>query len=216
MPYTSPTWVNGASPAISAENLQDLSDTVAESQNWYLTCSTAANTNTKTVTAAGFVISEGMKVNVRFTNGNTAASPTLDINGTGAYPLYSIRTATYVSASELPPSTTALVTFSGTAWLMLNPVMVHLEGTVSIPASSWSTYPDGQGYYTATVSTGGVQTGDEPFVGIVKSFTDKDADDAMQEAWNMVAGGIAQPDSIYFYASERPTVALSLQWSVTR
>lgn len=50
----------------------------------YGTCSTVAGTAAKTVTLNGFNLATGAKVAVKFTVTNTAANPTLNVNGTGA------------------------------------------------------------------------------------------------------------------------------------
>ena len=53
----------------------------------YATCSTAAATAAKTVALAGFTLATGARVLVKFTVTNSAANPTLDVNGTGAKPI---------------------------------------------------------------------------------------------------------------------------------
>lgn len=53
----------------------------------YGTCSTAAGTVAKTVSITGFTLCSGATVLVKFTHGNTATSPTLNINNTGAKPI---------------------------------------------------------------------------------------------------------------------------------
>ncbi len=53
----------------------------------YTTCSTEAATVEKVVTLAGFVLTTGARVMVRFTVTNTAANPTLNVNATGAKPI---------------------------------------------------------------------------------------------------------------------------------
>ena len=47
-------------------------------------CNTAAATAEKTVSLTGFVLTEGARIAVRFTNANTASSPMLNVNNTGA------------------------------------------------------------------------------------------------------------------------------------
>ena len=47
-------------------------------------CSTAAATAAKVVSCTGFVLETGARITVKFTVTNTAASPTLNVNGTGA------------------------------------------------------------------------------------------------------------------------------------
>ena len=55
---------------------------------YYGVCSTAAGTAAKTVSATGFTLVTGAKVVVKFTYTNTAASPTLNVNNTGAKAIY--------------------------------------------------------------------------------------------------------------------------------
>ena len=58
------------------------------SDSYYGTCSTAAATAAKTVSLSGFSLFTGVTVAVMFSNGNTAANPTLNINSTGAKTIY--------------------------------------------------------------------------------------------------------------------------------
>jgi hypothetical protein len=58
----------------------------------YGVCSTAAGTAAKTVTVDNFSLEEGAAVIVKFTNSNSASSPTLNVNGTGAKPIYTYGT----------------------------------------------------------------------------------------------------------------------------
>jgi hypothetical protein len=53
----------------------------------YGTCSTAAATAAKTVSLTGFTLVTGAQIAVKFTVTNTAASPTLNVNDTGAKPI---------------------------------------------------------------------------------------------------------------------------------
>ena len=54
----------------------------------YGTCSTAAATATKTVDCAGFKLVTGAEITVKFTVTNNATKPTLNVNGTGARPIF--------------------------------------------------------------------------------------------------------------------------------
>ena len=58
------------------------------SNSGYVTCTAAAGTAAKTVTQANFTLSTNCRLIVKMTNYNTAASPTLNVNNTGAKPLY--------------------------------------------------------------------------------------------------------------------------------
>lgn len=54
----------------------------------YAVCSTAGSTAAKTVTLTSFALAMGANVTVRFSNTNTAEKVTLNVNGTGAMPVY--------------------------------------------------------------------------------------------------------------------------------
>lgn len=54
----------------------------------YGVCYTAGDTAVKTVTIPGFRLVVGASVTVQFTNQNVVNNPTLNVNGTGAYPIY--------------------------------------------------------------------------------------------------------------------------------
>lgn len=55
----------------------------------YAQCTTGADVVVKTVTVDRFKLVTGATIIVDFTNGNTAANPTLNVNNLGAYPLMS-------------------------------------------------------------------------------------------------------------------------------
>lgn len=54
---------------------------------YYGTCNTAAATAAKTATIDGFVLEEGSRVLLKMQTNNSASSPTLNINNTGAKPI---------------------------------------------------------------------------------------------------------------------------------
>jgi hypothetical protein len=56
----------------------------------YATCPTAAATTAKiaTIQNGEFALETGVKVNVKFSYDNTASSPTLNVNNTGAKAIY--------------------------------------------------------------------------------------------------------------------------------
>lgn len=72
--------------------------------NHYGTCSTAANTAAKTVSCSGFNLVTGASIKVKFTVTNTASSPTLNVNSTGAKNIYyknAAITAGYLVANKI-------------------------------------------------------------------------------------------------------------------
>ena len=54
----------------------------------YGTCTTVSSTAAKVVSLSGFVLFTGAKITVKFNNANSAANPTLNVNGTGAKPIW--------------------------------------------------------------------------------------------------------------------------------
>lgn len=72
-----------------SEKLEDVTTmTPAKLGFGYTVCDTAADTAAKTANLANYQITEGSVVFVKFTNGNTATNPTLNLNNTGAKPMY--------------------------------------------------------------------------------------------------------------------------------
>lgn len=70
----------------------------------YGTCSTVAETVEKAVTLSGFTLATGSRAMVKFTVTNTAGNPTLNINGTGAKPIFyrgSAISAGYLAAKRI-------------------------------------------------------------------------------------------------------------------
>ena len=85
----------------------------------YGTCATAAATAAKAVTLAGFALFVGATVTVRFDAGNTAASPTLNVNGTGAKAVVINGSAAPSAAlAAMAAYATATFTYDGTYWRM--------------------------------------------------------------------------------------------------
>lgn len=74
----------------TVKNMNDLEERISrafEEQGYYGTCNTAAATAAKTATIDGFVLEEGSRVLLKMQTNNSAGSPTLNINNTGAKPI---------------------------------------------------------------------------------------------------------------------------------
>ena len=85
---------------------------------YYGTSSTAQNTKAKVVTCPEYTgLHVGDQISVRFTNANTAAAPTLNVNGTGAKSITAYG-ATLVAGSPYTWDAGAVVDFvyDGTSW----------------------------------------------------------------------------------------------------
>lgn len=83
-------------------------------------CSTAAGTAAKTVTVTGFRLAAGARVTVRFTVTNTAASPTLNVSGTGAKAIQYRNAA--VSAGVLAANRVYEFVYDGSAWELVGDI----------------------------------------------------------------------------------------------
>lgn len=86
---------------------------------YYGTCSTGANTVAKVVSCSdsSFALKAGATIQVKFTYKNTAGTPTLNVNGTGAKSIHAYGAA-LSSSSEYNWAASSVVTFvySGTYW----------------------------------------------------------------------------------------------------
>lgn len=90
---------------------------------FYGACTDSASTVAKTVNCTEFTsenLKAGVVVLVNFTYSNTATSPTLNVNGTGAKPLY--KYGTTVVGTNAAGSWTAkavtMLTYNGTGWII--------------------------------------------------------------------------------------------------
>ena len=91
----------------------------------YATCNAAAQLVAKTATISGkntpYNRFAGSVAYVLFTNGNTAANPTLDVAGTGAAAIINCHTNAAVSATDIGANMTAHLVFNGASWVLMNP-----------------------------------------------------------------------------------------------
>ena len=102
---------------VTLEDLKVVHDEVAR----YTTCSTAASTAAKTAALTNFVLTTGSAVKVKFTNTNTAANPTLNVNSTGAKEIYINATTaagTYARTSWAAGAVVTLV-YDGSHWIIV-------------------------------------------------------------------------------------------------
>ena len=88
-------------------------------------CSTSASTVAKTATAMdGFSLDSNLSFKIIFTNGNTASSPTLNLNDTGAKSL-----TTTTSDYTLVANMLYDCYYNGTSYVLDNTVTVHTANT---------------------------------------------------------------------------------------
>ena len=94
--------------------------------------STASATAEKAATVTGFTLTKGAVALIAFTNANTAAAPTLNINAQGAKAIYS-ENGTVVSATNpayFPAGCQIEFVYNGTNWVYKNRVVInYVNGT---------------------------------------------------------------------------------------
>ena len=120
--YSTPAWTNNAAPAIDATALTNIGHGIEIAEHPFGVCSTASSTAAKTVTvdfSGTLSLFTGLTVVVQFTHRNTATSPTLNVNGTGAV---AINASDSVEAKTNAWLDGEIVTFTydGTRWCMQN------------------------------------------------------------------------------------------------
>ena len=92
-----------------------------------IVCSTSASTVAKTATATamdGFSLDSNLSFKIIFTNGNTASSPTLNLNNTGAKSLTTTTSNYTLVANKLYDCY-----YNGTSYVLDNTVTVHTANT---------------------------------------------------------------------------------------
>lgn len=83
----------------------------------YGTCTTAASTATKVVTCSGFQLYTGAQIAVKFTYANTASTPKLNVNSTGAKTIRA-KNATLAATYYWTANSLVNFTYDGTYWVM--------------------------------------------------------------------------------------------------
>ena len=122
--YATPAWSNDQSPAIDDAALLDIGHGIEIAEHPYGVCSTAAATAAKEVTidySGTLTLFTGLTIRVKFTNDNTAANPTLNVNSTGAIPIMRFGTTTVQgNSTDRAWNAGIVVTFvyDGTNWIM--------------------------------------------------------------------------------------------------
>lgn len=117
----------------SARNINGLSVQGDADRTNYAVCSTSAATQAKTCTCAGFVLTTGAEITVKFTSTNTQNNPTLNVNSTGAKPIY--YRGSSIVAGKLAANHTYTFRYNGAQYELVgdldtvyNPVTAAMNG----------------------------------------------------------------------------------------
>lgn len=120
----------------------------------YGTCSTAAGTAAKVVSCTGFTLATGAVITVKFTVTNTAGSPTLNVNNTGAKAIQYRGSA--ISAGYLAANRVYTFIYDGTNYQLIGDINTDTNTTYSTGTASTAGLTK---LYTATGSaTDGTMT----------------------------------------------------------
>ena len=146
-----PTSVSGnagtATKLATARTIDGVSFNGSAAVSHYGTCSTAAVTAAKTVALTGFSLVTGAVVFVRFTVTNTAANPTLNVNGTGAKAIQYRNAA--VSAGYLAANRTYAFVYDGSSYELVGDVDTKLGISDAVNSTSSTTAASSKAAKTA-------------------------------------------------------------------
>lgn len=96
------------------------------------TCSTAAGTAAKVVSLTSFTLVTGARITIKFTVTNTAANPTLNVNGTGAKPI--VYRGSAISAGYLAANRVYEFVYDGTNYALVGDIDTNTNTTYSAGA----------------------------------------------------------------------------------
>lgn len=145
--FTDTTYDAASSSAAGLMSANDKKKLDALNGAYYGTCSTGASTTTKAVTCSNFTLATGAVIAVKFSNTNTGAvgSLQLNVNSTGAKPI-KYRGGNLPSAGTLASGRVYLFAYDGTNW--------ELVGDLDSESESATNEALGQGYGVCSTAAG--------------------------------------------------------------
>lgn len=118
----------------------------------YGTCSTAAATAAKTVSVSGFVLEVGAMATVKFSYTNSATRPTLNVNSTGAKPIYYNGAA--ITAAYLVANRVYTFVYDGTNYLVVGDIDTNSDSqSIKYHTTAANNYPILFNYATTGTSS---------------------------------------------------------------
>jgi len=114
----------------------------------YAICDSNADATAKVADITGFVLKEGVTIHVKFTNGNTADTPTLNVNSTGAIPITIYGSVASDTAGDLALPANAVVsltyvTDTANYWVMNSGHQVNTTYTFAGGTNKFTVTPSG-------------------------------------------------------------------------
>lgn len=150
---------SGASTLYTARTVDGVSFDGSANVTHYCTCYTASDTAEKTVSVTGFVLEEGARVTVNFSESNTASNPTLNVHSGNAYT--GAKAIMYRGTSSVSGSSDYYrwqagdiidFIYDGTNWVMVG-WQTHAYYAESATSASTSTYATYLRYSTTNLLT---------------------------------------------------------------
>lgn len=121
----------------------------------YNTCSTAAATAAKVISITGISLVKGTRVAVCFSNGNTAANPTLNVSSTGAKPIY--YHGVTIPEDYIKQYTTLELVYTGNNWSVVGDLTQYqvdlLKTDLDLIKSPTALYSSTTGIYASALQT---------------------------------------------------------------
>ncbi|MBO7735092.1 MAG: hypothetical protein J6S67_21190 [Methanobrevibacter sp.] len=114
---------------VNARNINGLSIDGQDNRVNYGTCSTAAATTSKTCDCAGFALIIGSEITVKFSVTNTATDPTLNVNSTGAKPIYYRGSA--ITPGLLEENRTYTFRYNGTQYELIGEALLNATSSAA-------------------------------------------------------------------------------------
>ena len=102
----------------------------------YGTCSSDSVTVNKVATLPNFILNNGARVAIKFTNANTADAPTLNINGTGDKNIYHNNQPLTGNNTKLVAGMVAILQYDGINWNLLNANADVSAATAATPTTN--------------------------------------------------------------------------------
>ena len=125
--FNSSGYANNAVKLATARTIDGVSFNGSANITHYGTCSTAAATAAKTVALTGFTLVTGAIITVRFSATNSAANPTLNVNGTGAKAIRYRNAA--ITAGYLAANRTYTFVYDGRYYQLVGDINVDTNTT---------------------------------------------------------------------------------------
>lgn len=150
---------SGSSNLYTARTVDGVSFDGSANVTHYCTCYTDSDTAEKTVSVTGFVLEEGARVTVNFSESNTAANPTLNVHSGNAYT--GAKAIMYRGTSSVSGSSDYYrwqagdiidFIYDGTNWVMVG-WQTHAYYAESATSASTSTYATHLRYSTTNLLT---------------------------------------------------------------